>query len=673
MRLTRPPLSYIPLLPVLSGIVAGVLCARFLPVGPWLMAGVAVASAFVGVLLRRSVLVEILLSAALGVAAVAISVPVSLDGAPGRDTVLGGVVTDVVQLSEHQRVMVDVGDACVRACRVQLTYPSFDPVLAPGDIISFSGTYSLPRRDTDIPLEDNLSEYYYNQGVSLLCYAPVGSLEVKGRSGNLLLAMKRWRARVADALLSSALDERTAIFIAAVLTGDSSAVSDECRRKYAAAGVAHILALSGAHVAVIAATVSLLLFPLVMAGHRRARWWLTIAVLWGYALFTGMSPSVCRAVIMATAVLLSLVLDRPRSSLNALCLAAAVILVFSPMSLMQAGFQLSFAATLSIILLTPRLAPVSLHRVRGYRVWVAAAATLAATAGTFPLMALHFHSVPVYFFIANMAAVAVMPVMIAGGLVFTSFLLVAGAEPAWIVAMLDGVYSLFDAVASAVAHLPGATVDNIYIDAWLVVPMYLALAFFAAYLYQRHRSYAVLAVATLLFTFGAASATEVRHADGEAYMLRSTDATSIAFHRGDTLRVLTTSPRHNHRYDSVKWCDRYRDYIATRGIRFVDIQPLDSQLMTADGTLRFGRRVMLVAHAADEGSAGSRNAMTKTDYCLVTAKWYGDPVELARRSGADTVVLSTEINSRRRKRYKMELEAAGVPVIDLGIRQLNSL
>ena len=65
--------------------------------------------------------------------------------------------------------------------------------------------------------------------------------------------------------------------------------------------------------------------------------------------------------------------------------------------------------------------------------------------------------------------------------------------------------------------------------------------------------------------------------------------------------------------------------------------------------------------------------MAKTDYCLVTAKWYGDPVELARRSGADTVVLSTEINSRRRKRYKMELDAAGVPVIDLGIRQLNSL
>lgn len=673
MRLTRPPLSYIPLLPVLSGIVAGVLCACFLPVSLWLMAGVAVASALVGVLLRRSVLVEILLSAALGVAAVAISRPARLDEAPGRDTVLGGVVTDVVQLPERQRVTVEVGFACVGACRVQLTYPSFDPVLTPGDIISFSGTYSLPRRDTDLPLEDDLSEYYYNQGVSLLCYAPKGRLEVKGRSGNLLLAMKRWRSRVADALLSSALDERTAIFVAAVLTGDSSAVTDECRRKYAAAGVAHILALSGAHVAVIAATVSLLLFPLVMAGHRRTRWWLTIAVLWGYALFTGMSPSVCRAVIMATAVLLSLVLDRPRSSLNALCLAAAVILVFSPMSLMQAGFQLSFAATLSIILLTPRLAPVSLHRVRGYRVWVAAAATLAATAGTFPLMALHFHSVPVYFFIANMAAVAVMPVMIAGGLIFSCLLLVAGVEPTWLVAMLDGVYSLFDTVAAAVAHLPGSTVDNIYIDAWLVLPLYLALAFLAAYLYLRHRSYAVLAVATLLFTVGVASATEERHADGEAYMLRSTDATSIAFHNGDTLRVLTTSPRHNHRFDSVKWCERYRDYIATRGIRFVDIQPLDSQSLTAGGTLRFGRGVMLVAHAADEGSAGSRNAMTRTDYCLVTAKWYGDPVELARRSGADTVVLSTEINSRRRKRYKMELEAAGVPVIDLGTRQLNSL
>lgn len=668
MPFTRPPLSYIPLLPILAGIVAGVLCCRFLPVGPWAVVGAALVMAAIAVLLRRPLAVETLLALSLGVVATSLSLPEQFEKAPARDTVLSGCVTDVARLPESQRICVNVAGAGAPSYRAMLTFPVFDTMVEVGDMVRFSGTYSLPRRAVDLPMEDDMADYYFANRISLLCYVPQGQLEITGRSGNPLYLLKRLRTDVVDRIFASGLDEPTAAFLAAILTGDTTALTDDSRSDYAAAGVAHILALSGAHVAVIAMVIGVLLFPLVMAGHRRARWWLTIAVLWLYAMFTGLSPSVCRAVIMASAVLLSLIFDRPRSSLNALCVAAVLILVFSPLSLMQPGFQLSFTATLAIILYSPVLAPVS-RNTRAYRLLAPLAATIAATLGTFPLVAWHFHSVPVYFLVANIAAVAVMPVMIAGGVVLT-VLLLSGIEPGWLVAILDGVYSLFDGAVGQIAQWPGAAIGNIYPDAWLLVPMYLALAFFCAFLYLRHRVYAVLTGATLLFAVGAYAATKPRYADGEAYMLRWPGATSIAMHRGDTLRVLTLAPPHEHPYDSLMWSRRYRDYIATRGISYMEITPLDSVVRSSGSVIDFGWRRMLVAHTmqGDSAKVGNRHA----DYCLVTARWYGNPAALYRSIDADTIVLSSDINRRRRLRYYNELTAAGIPVIDLGERPLSS-
>lgn len=669
MQLTRPPLSYIPLLPILAGIVAGVLCVCFISADVWLIAGMALGIAVLTALASRPVLVEILLAAVLSAAATSMALPRQFLAAPDSDTMLCGLVCDVSLSPAGQKICAEIAPENGSSYRVAVTYPVFETMIEPGDVICFSGTFSLPGRATDLPLENDLSDYYRNSGISLLCYSPKGNLEVTGRSGNMLLSMKRWRSYVVDEILASRLDEPTAIFLAAILTGDSTSLTAGDRKQYAVAGVAHILALSGAHVAVVASVVAILLFPLAIAGHRRSRWWLTIAMLWGYALFTGMSPSVCRAVIMASAVLLSLIFDRPRSALNALCLAAIIILVFSPLSLMQAGFQLSFAATLAIILLSPKLQPAG-RLPRVYGIFGVVAATLAATLGTLPLVVCHFHSVPVYFFIANIAVVAVMPVMIAGGILLT-VLLALGIEPSWLIWILDGVYSMFDTVVSFVAGLPGASIDNIYIEPWLALPMYLSLAFLCAFLYLRHRCYAVLAAATLLFTVGVYIARRPVYVDGDAYMVRSAGATTVALHQGDTLRMLTLSPEYNFACDSLMWSSRYRDYIATRGIRCLDIHSLDAASLPSDATISFGSRSILIAHTLHEGNV-SGNCGFHTDYCLVTAKWYGDPVSLYRSINTDTIVLSSDINRRRRRRYAEELALAGIPVIDLGERPLSS-
>ncbi|MDE6317458.1 MAG: ComEC family competence protein, partial [Muribaculaceae bacterium] len=442
MRLTSPPLSYIPLLPILSGVVAGVLFGRYVSTDFSLWAGLMAMAGIGAVAMRRSVVAEVLLSMALGCVAVSMSVPREFTALPDRKCVMEGVVTEVSLNGDRQSAEVSVDDR-YGDFKARITYPVFIPRLEVGDRIRFSGTYSLPRRPTDLPLEDDMAEYYFREGISLLCYVPQNCFEVTGRSGNPVLSLRRMRSGIVDRIYSSGLNEPTAIFLVAVLTGDTSALTPALRENYSAAGVAHILALSGAHVAIIAVAVSVLFFPLIFIGRRKLRWWLTIAVLWGYAVFTGMSPAVCRAVIMASAVLLALIFDRPRSSLNALCLAALLILLFSPMSLFNAGFQLSFAATLCIILFTPRFMPQSARKTYRYRAWGVVAVTLAATLGTVPLVAWHFHSIPLFFLPANIVAVALMPVMVAGGLLLT-VLLSLGVAAGWLIGTLDFVYGIFD-------------------------------------------------------------------------------------------------------------------------------------------------------------------------------------------------------------------------------------
>ncbi|MDE6317850.1 MAG: hypothetical protein K2L73_05580, partial [Muribaculaceae bacterium] len=211
-----------------------------------------------------------------------------------------------------------------------------------------------------------------------------------------------------------------------------------------------------------------------------------------------------------------------------------------------------------------------------------------------------------------------------------------------------------------------------YFDGWLLIPMYAALAFGGIYLYLRRRNYAVLAAVTLLFTVGVYSAARPLYADGDAYVLRSLPHTSIAVHHGDTMSVMTLAPSHRYSHDSLVIADRYRNYISTREIKQIEMMSLDSVAAMHGGILPFGRHGMRVAHLSD-GEGVYCNTVMRCDYCLVTAKWYGDPVKLYHTFEADIIVLSTDINRRRRERYFRELKSAGIPVIDLGTQALASI
>ena len=146
---------------------------------------------------------------------------------------------------------------------------------------------------------------------------------------------------------------RAAAIITAILIGDRSGLDDDVRRRLQEAGTYHVIAISGAHVALLAA---LLLGALRVAGVAwRLSSLTTIAALSAYAYLVGDAPSVARATVVAAVYLAARVLDHRTPPINTLAVAAAGLLVARPLVVADAGFVLSFGATFGILLGVARL------------------------------------------------------------------------------------------------------------------------------------------------------------------------------------------------------------------------------------------------------------------------------------------------------------------------------
>ena len=142
---------------------------------------------------------------------------------------------------------------------------------------------------------------------------------------------------------------------AALLLGETSAMTSEDWEKYVRTGVIHVLAISGQHLVVLGA---FLWFVLRLIGVRRRRAaWIVAGVMLAYALLTGGRPSAMRAAMMVGAVCLGIVMRRPTLPANTFALAWLVVLALNPTDLFTAGFQLSFLCVAVLLWGIPRWFP----------------------------------------------------------------------------------------------------------------------------------------------------------------------------------------------------------------------------------------------------------------------------------------------------------------------------
>ena len=335
-----------------------------------------------------------------------------LAGLVGRADEVSAVVTGPARRS---RFALRVSAAATRVGTLRMDEPvllELPPGRAPpqGSILELHARVRAPREPSDGFDERT---WLRRHGVHVILRGE--DWRIVGRRGGLAGAGDRIRSRLARTLAPGLEGERQAV-LAGIVLGEDEGLSQGLRDRFRASGLYHLLAVSGQNVALVAAGALLLAW---LAGLPR---WIgelgALAGIGGYVLAVGAQPSVIRAGVAGALVSLAWLSARQRDRWHFLLLGALVLLAWSPYNLLDAGFQLSFAAVVAIFLLAPRIR----DRLDGYPVPRPLAEVIALSTAcglaTAPILWLQFHAVPLLSVPANaLAAPAVVPIL---GLAFAA-------------------------------------------------------------------------------------------------------------------------------------------------------------------------------------------------------------------------------------------------------------
>ena len=246
--------------------------------------------------------------------------------------------------------------------------------------------------------------------------------------------------------------------VAAMTLGDKSALTQELRDIYAITGASHILALSGLHLGII-----YMLLTLLLGGSRFFTFspfhFFTLSAIWSFVFLVGMPVSVVRSATMLTVYALLSLGHRDKMSVNTLAFTALLVLIVSPLSLFDIGFQMSYLSVFAILLIVPlseRLFPVGYlmtHRVIRW-LWGMVAVSCAAQIGVAPLVAYYFGRLPVYFLLTNFIVIPAATLIL-----WLSPLVFLFPSLAY---LLLYIVSILNTLLSTIASIPGASIDGLH-------------------------------------------------------------------------------------------------------------------------------------------------------------------------------------------------------------------
>ncbi len=264
--------------------------------------------------------------------------------------------------------------------------------------------------------------------------------------------------------------------VAAMGLGDKSSLSKELRDVYSVTGGAHVLALSGLHLGII-----YMLLSWLIVGRRWRNVSLLVIILsiWAFVFLVGLSTSVVRSAIMLSVYALMSLGHRDKMSVNTLAFTAIVMLLVNPLSLFDVGFQMSFAAVGSILLLLPlfeEMAPMQVLLVHPVLKWLMTmmAVSCAAQLGTAPLIAYYFGRFSTYFLLTNLVVIPAVTLIL--------YLSVAVLLVPSLLHLLLYIAGLLNLILGKIATFPGASVE---IHPSLLQTLLVYVVIFASYLLIR--------------------------------------------------------------------------------------------------------------------------------------------------------------------------------------------
>ena len=253
---------------------------------------------------------------------------------------------------------------------------------------------------------------------------------------------QNWRTKIVHKLEKTPLTTDERAIIQALVLGERKDIAKNLYKSYAAAGAVHILAVSGLHVGILYLVLAFVLNPLKKVSFGVFIHPLTVVILlWGFAMLSGLSPSVSRAVSMFSFFALANIFGRRTNSINILFLSFLFLLLINPLWIFQVGFQLSYLAVFFILWLNPILYKWGYSRYSLLRkIWSLVSVTLCAQIGVLPLSLYYFHQFPGLFLLTNIIILPFLTLLMCGGILVVVLALV-DLLPQW---LADGYNGLIE-------------------------------------------------------------------------------------------------------------------------------------------------------------------------------------------------------------------------------------
>lgn len=453
--------------------------------------------------------------------------------------------------------------------RLQFLGESFDPI--PGERLKFKARLVPLTPIPEIPDIIDMQADLRRQGVTASAVIPSDSIVYDSATHSIRYYCALARNAALHRLMRSGVSDKTVNILAAILLGESKMLTNPTRELYSAAGLSHVLALSGMHVAIITMIFSVALWPFYFGRHVKTRLIITMVALIAYSAITGFIPSVTRAVIMAVVYMFGRIIQRKSPPLNSLCLAAILILVVNPSDLYSAGFQMSFAAVLGIIIFFPLIDRVNRRRHPWLYVVVSyPALSISAMMLTSIVSAYHFHCFPVYFLPANLIIMPLVPPAIVSGVISMAF---------QVPFLSDYFINVIDSVATFWSHLPGATVNYLYPTQWEVIFLIASITFLGLALDNKNRFWVYESMIILIGIITIVSErSKTVYPDSETYYVKTARyELNITTDNGEC--TILTDAKANGDLDDI--IDLYsimlRDFIAKRNINQLIVTNGDEQ------------------------------------------------------------------------------------------------
>ncbi|MGQ0740421.1 MAG: ComEC/Rec2 family competence protein [Bacteroidota bacterium] len=307
------------------------------------------------------------------------------------------------------------------------------------------------------------------------------------------------REKVLSILRKNIPGEKELGLAEALLIGYKDDLEQSLVQSYTNTGVVHIIAISGLHIGLIYWLLALLFKP--FRRYRYMKWLrplLIITGLWAFSLLAGAQPSVLRSALMFSFIVLGETFSRKTSIYNTIAVSAFLLLCINPYWLWDVGFQLSYAAVLSIIIF---MRPVYnwlyfKNKILDF-LWKLNAVTLAAQILTLPLSIYHFHQFPSLFILTNFVAVPLSSTILLGEILLCVISFIPGAA-LLLGKLISWFIWLMNTYVERVELIPGSLWDGLQITIVQAALLFLFAAFASYWLMEKSAKAIVPALLALL-------------------------------------------------------------------------------------------------------------------------------------------------------------------------------